>query len=133
MMMQQEPLRESLLVLSQLLVCAAPHLCTSGKLPLLELEVEGVEALKGPHGLDCLALFLKPPSQELHEQRIQQWSLPSKEDAEAHGAHGVAATAAARASGVFDEVGIHVILYACVPPQDPWQSVSIIMHVITLS
>ena len=71
---------------------------------MLQLELEGVETLKGPRGMDCLALFLAPPSLELHEQRIMEWARPSEAAAAACGADGTTASATARASGMYDEV-----------------------------
>jgi guanylate kinase len=51
----------------------------AGKLPLLQLEAEGAEALKAK-GVDCLAVFLMPPSQEVHEARVRRWLAESDTD-----------------------------------------------------
>lgn len=51
----------------------------TGKLPLLQLEAEGAEALKAK-GLDCLNIFLMPPSQEAHEERVRRWLTETDEE-----------------------------------------------------
>jgi len=40
------------------------------------LEAEGVEALKA-RGVDCLTIFLLPPSQEVFEARLRSWLTES--------------------------------------------------------
>jgi hypothetical protein len=60
-----------------------PHpshrLIPAGKLPLLQLEAEGAEALKA-RGADCLTVFLAPPSQDVHEARVRRWLAESDEE-----------------------------------------------------
>ena len=52
--------------------------CT-GKLPLIEQEAEGAEALKA-RGVDCLTIFLMPTSQEAHEARVRAWLTESDDE-----------------------------------------------------
>lgn len=60
------------------LLHAVPLLCI-GKLPLLGLESDGAEALK-QRGVDCLTIFLMPPSAEVHEARLRAWLSESDAD-----------------------------------------------------
>jgi guanylate kinase len=74
------------------------------KLPLLELEAEQTELVKVTKSVDCLSIFLAPPSLEDHEQRLQLAATESDEEVAARGVVATAELAAARAQGVFDEV-----------------------------
>lgn len=74
------------------------------KLPLLELEAEQTELVKVTKSVDCLSIFLAPPSLEEHEQRLQLAATESNEEVAARGEVAAAELAAARAQGVFDEV-----------------------------
>lgn len=51
----------------------------TGKLPLIELEAEGAEALRA-RGADCLAIFLMPPSQAAFEARLRGWLAEGEAD-----------------------------------------------------
>ncbi len=76
-----------------------------GKLPLLELEVEGAQALRIARSLDCLTIFLAPPSVPVYEERVRSWL--TEDDATLATRRQIAAEqlAAAKGSGVFDQVG----------------------------
>ncbi len=43
-----------------------------GKLPLLQMESEGLGMIKGG-GVDCLSIFLMPPSVEVFRERLEAW------------------------------------------------------------
>lgn len=58
---------------------AMQEVIRSGKLPLLELEGEGVEMMKA-QGIDCLKLFLKPPSSDVFQERLHDWLKESDKD-----------------------------------------------------
>ncbi|KAG1679244.1 hypothetical protein FOA52_009273 [Chlamydomonas sp. UWO 241] len=51
---------------------AIKQVIMDGKLPLLELENAGLEMLKAS-GVDCLSIFLNPPSLEVYRQRLDEW------------------------------------------------------------
>ncbi|KAF8071222.1 GLTP1 [Scenedesmus sp. PABB004] len=78
---------------------AVREVIKSGKLPLLELEAEGAEALRA-RGVDCLAIFLSPPSIEAHAQRLEAAATESEEEIAQRGAVAAAELAAARSGGV---------------------------------
>lgn len=67
------------------ILSSASHICKPhtrkniGKLPLLELEAEGAEALKAK-GVDCLTIFLAPPSEEVFDSRLRAWLTESDEE-----------------------------------------------------
>lgn len=82
--------------------CSCTH---AGKLPLLELEAEGAEAIKLGKGVDCLTVFLAPPSLELHEQRLRDWATESDEEIAERQALAAAELEAVQSAGVFDQVG----------------------------
>ncbi|GFR43730.1 hypothetical protein Agub_g4841 [Astrephomene gubernaculifera] len=50
---------------------AIKEVIREGRLPLLECETEGAEMLK-KRGIDCLTIFLKPPSIGVFEARLRQ-------------------------------------------------------------
>jgi hypothetical protein len=84
----------------------SPACCLqAGKLPLLELEAEGAEAIKLGRGVDCLTVFLAPPSLELHEQRLRDWATESDEEIAERQALAAAELEAVQSNGVFDQVG----------------------------
>lgn len=76
----------------------------AGKLPLLELEAEQTELVKVTKAVDCLSIFLAPPSMEEHAQRLQQAATETEDEVAARGAVAAAELAAVRAKGVFDDV-----------------------------
>eukprot|EP00882_Tetradesmus_deserticola_P025786 GHRQ01028352.1.p1 GENE.GHRQ01028352.1~~GHRQ01028352.1.p1 ORF type:complete len:220 (+),score=94.86 GHRQ01028352.1:141-800(+) len=76
----------------------------AGKLPLLELEAEGAEAIKLGKGVDCLTLFLAPPSIELHQQRLTSCATETDEEIAERQALAAAELKAVQSNGVFDEV-----------------------------
>jgi guanylate kinase len=76
----------------------------AGKLPLLELEAEQTELLKVTKSVDCLSIFLAPPSLEEHQQRLQQAVTESDEEVAGRGAVAAAELADVRSKGVFDQV-----------------------------
>lgn len=82
--------------------CSCTH---AGKLPLLELEAEGAEAIKLGKGVDCLTVFLAPPSLELHEQRLRDWATESDEEIAERQELAAAELEAVQSAGVFDQVG----------------------------
>ena len=47
---------------------AIKEVIRAGRLPLIECETDGAEMLK-KRGIDCLTIFLKPPSVEVFEVR----------------------------------------------------------------
>lgn len=75
----------------------------AGKLPLLELETEGVEAIKAK-SVDCLTIFLAPPSLDVHEQRLKDWATESDEEIAQRQAVAAAELEAVQSEGVFDQV-----------------------------
>jgi guanylate kinase len=75
----------------------------AGKLPLLELEAEEAEAVKVTRGVDCLTLFLAPPSLEVHQQRLQDAATESDAEVAERG-KAAAELSAVLSNGVFDEV-----------------------------
>jgi guanylate kinase len=80
----------------------------AGKLPLLELEAEGAEAIKMGRGVDCLTVFLAPPSLELHEQRLKDWATESDEEVAERQALAAAELEAVQSNSVFDQVSYDV-------------------------
>lgn len=76
----------------------------AGKLPLLELEAEQTELVKVTKGIDCLSVFLAPPSLEEHQQRLQLWATETDEEIADRGAAAAAELAAVQSSSVFDQV-----------------------------
>lgn len=79
----------------------------AGKLPLLELEAEQTEVMKLTKSVDCLSVFLAPPSLEEHQQRLEQAVTESDEEIAERGAVAAAELAAVRSKGVFDKVLIN--------------------------
>lgn len=70
---------------SKVNVAACPDQCAqvikSGKLPLLELEAEGLTAIKGySKPIEVLSIFLTPPSEEVFKQRVVEWLTESDEE-----------------------------------------------------
>ncbi|PNH05620.1 Adenylate kinase, chloroplastic [Tetrabaena socialis] len=49
---------------------ALKEVIRAGRLPLVECETEGAEMLKR-RGIDCLTIFLKPPSVDVYEERLR--------------------------------------------------------------
>eukprot|EP00775_Hariotina_reticulata_P013032 gene13032-13161_t len=76
----------------------------SGKLPLIELEAEGAEAVKLSKGIDSLTIFLAPPSLEVFEQRLVGWATESDEEVVDRQAAAAAQLAAAQANNLYDQV-----------------------------
>lgn len=76
----------------------------AGKLPLLELEAEQTELIKLTKRVDCLSVFLMPPSLEQHEQRLQLWATETDGELADRRAAAVAELASVHAKGVFDQV-----------------------------
>eukprot|EP00879_Flechtneria_rotunda_P024046 GHRR01025468.1.p1 GENE.GHRR01025468.1~~GHRR01025468.1.p1 ORF type:complete len:822 (+),score=235.91 GHRR01025468.1:119-2584(+) len=76
----------------------------SGKLPLLELEAEGAEAIKFAKSIDCLTIFLAPPSLEEHEQRLKAAITESDDEIAERQKVAAGQLTAAESSGVFDQV-----------------------------
>lgn len=76
----------------------------AGKLPLIELEVEGAEAVKLSKGIDSLTIFLAPPSLEVFEQRLVGWATESDEEVADRQAAAATQLAAAQANNVYDQV-----------------------------
>jgi guanylate kinase len=58
---------------------AIKEVIMSGKLPLLELEAEGAAAIKA-RGIDCLTIFLRPPSEQVFADRVTSWLTESDEE-----------------------------------------------------
>ena len=73
----------------------------AGRLPLLELESDGAEALKA-RVVDCLTIFLAPPSAAAFEARLRAWLTESTAELAARRAAAAAELEAARACGAFD-------------------------------
>lgn len=80
-------------------------LLPTGKLPLMELEAEGAEAIKLLKGVDCLTIFLAPPSIDAHEQRLKQWATESDEEIAERQEVAAAEMEAVQSSSVYDQVG----------------------------
>jgi guanylate kinase len=76
----------------------------AGKLPLLELEAEQAELLKVTKSVDCLSIFLAPPSLEEHQQRLQQAVTETDEEVADRGAVAAAELATVKSQDVFDQV-----------------------------
>lgn len=72
----------------------------------MELEAEGAETIKVSKGVDCLAIFLAPPSIETHEQRLKEWVTESDEEVAERQGVAAAELEAAQTSGVFDQVAV---------------------------
>jgi hypothetical protein len=73
----------------------------AGKLPLLELEAEGVEALRKSKA-DCLTIFLQPPDLEVHEGRLRTYLTETEAEIAERTEQAAAERAAAIAAGVYD-------------------------------
>ena len=58
---------------------AIKEVILSGKLPLLELEAEGVAQLKA-RNIDSLAIFLHPGAVEQYQERLTAWLRESEEE-----------------------------------------------------
>jgi hypothetical protein len=76
----------------------------AGKLPLLELEAEQTELLKVTKSVDCLSIFLAPPSLTEHQQRLEQAVTETVEEVADRGAVAAAELAAVKSQSVFDQV-----------------------------
>lgn len=76
----------------------------AGKLPLLELEAEQTELIKVTKSVDCLSIFLAPPSLEEHQQRLEQAVTETDEEVADRGAVAAAELAAVKSKSVFDQV-----------------------------
>jgi len=78
----------------------------AGKLPLMELEAEGAEAVKLTKGIDSLTIFLAPPSLELFEQRLNAWATESDEEVAERQATAAAHLATAQTNNLYDQVEV---------------------------
>ncbi|EFJ40819.1 adenylate kinase [Volvox carteri f. nagariensis] len=58
---------------------AIKEVIRAGRLPLIECETEGAEMLK-KRGIDCLTIFLKPPSVQVFEARLRQYLTETDEE-----------------------------------------------------
>jgi guanylate kinase len=76
----------------------------AGKLPLLELEAEEAELVKVTKGVDCLTVFLAPPSLEEHQQRLADAATESDEEVAQRGAAAAAELGVVQSKRVFDAV-----------------------------
>lgn len=76
----------------------------AGKLPLLELEAEEVELVKVTKGVDCLSVFLAPPSLEVHQQRLREAATETDEEVQQRGTAVAAELGLVRSNKVFDQV-----------------------------
>jgi hypothetical protein len=75
-----------------------------GKLPLLELEAEQTEQIKVTRAIDCLSIFMAPPSLEEHEQRLKLWVTESDDEVADRGTVAAAELAAVQSQKTFDQV-----------------------------
>ncbi|GIL93290.1 hypothetical protein Vretimale_15687 [Volvox reticuliferus] len=58
---------------------AIKEVIRAGRLPLIECETDGAEMLK-KRGIDCLTIFLKPPSVQAYEVRLRQHLTETDEE-----------------------------------------------------
>jgi hypothetical protein len=75
-----------------------------GKLPLLELEAEQTEQVKVTKAIDCLSIFMAPPSLEEHEQLLQLWVTESDDEVVDRGTVAAAELTAVQSQKTFDQV-----------------------------
>lgn len=81
---------------------AVQQVIASGRLPLLDMEAEAAEQMKSA-GVDCLTIFLRPPSITVHKQRLERWLTEDDATIAQRQAAAQLERAAAQSSKVFDQ------------------------------
>lgn len=79
---------------------------------MLDIEAEGAEAIRAK-GVDCLTIFLTPPSISTYEDRLKAWLTETDEEIRQRQAEAEQQLCLAQASGVFDGMLVNDELEQC--------------------